>query len=146
MRLSGVGEDSWTARRPNQSILKEISLEYSLVGLMLKLKFQYSSHLMQRTDSWKRPWYWERLKAGGEGDNRGWDGWMASPIQWTSTWANSGRWWGTGKPSMLQSMKSQTWLGNWTMTKICQNMKHSTFAFGNFLDFFFPEYFQSTFG
>ena len=54
---------------------------------------------------WKRPWCWERLRAGGEGGDRGWDGWMASPIQWTWTWANSGRWWGTGKPGVLQSME-----------------------------------------
>ena len=59
----------WTARS-NQSILKEISLEYSLEGLILKLKLQYFGHLMQRTDSLERPWCWERLKAGGEGDNR----------------------------------------------------------------------------
>ena len=72
----------WTARRGNQSILKEISPEYSLEGLMLKLKLQYFGHLMRRTDSLeKRPWFWERLKAGGEGDNRGWDGWMASPTR-----------------------------------------------------------------
>ena len=55
----------------------------------------------------KRPWWWERLKAGREGDDRGLDGWMASPIQWTRTWANSGRWWETGKPGVLQSMGSQ---------------------------------------
>ena len=55
----------------------------------------------------KRPWCWERLKAGGEGDDRGWDGWVASLIQWTLTWANSGRWWGTGNPGVLQSMGSQ---------------------------------------
>ena len=76
-----------TARRSNQSILKEIRPEYSLEGLMLKLKLQY---LMQRTDSLKRPWCWERLKAGGEGDNRGWDSWMASPTQWRWVWVNSG--------------------------------------------------------
>ena len=65
----------WTARRSNQSILKKISPEYSLEGLMLKLKLQYIGHLMQRTwNHWKRPWCWERLKVGGEGDNRGWDG------------------------------------------------------------------------
>jgi len=64
----------WTARRSNQSILREISPEYSLEGLMLKLKLQYFGHPMWRTDSWKRPWCWERLKAGGEGDNTGWDG------------------------------------------------------------------------
>ena len=61
----------WTARRSNQSILKEISPEYSLEGLMLKLELQYFGHLMQRTDSFKRPWCWERWKVGGEGDDRG---------------------------------------------------------------------------
>jgi len=53
---------------------------------------------------WKRPWCWERLKAGGEGDDRGWDGWMASPTQWTWVWVNSGSWWWTGKPGVLHSM------------------------------------------
>ena len=52
---------------------------------------------------WKRPWCWERLKAR-EVDDRGWDGWMASPTQWTWVWAGSGRWWRTGKPGVLQSM------------------------------------------
>ena len=61
----------WTAKRSNQSILKEISPEYSLEGLMLKLKLQYFGYLMQRTDSLDRPWCWERLKAGGQEDNRG---------------------------------------------------------------------------
>ena len=60
----------WTARRSNQSILKEINPEYSLEGLLLKLKLQYFGHLMWRTQ-WKRPWCWERLKAGGEGNDRG---------------------------------------------------------------------------
>ena len=55
----------------------------------------------------KRPWCWERLKAGGEGDDRRWDDWIASPTQWTWVWANSGRWWWTGKPDMLQSMSSE---------------------------------------
>ena len=56
---------------------------------------------------WKRPWCWERVKAGGEGDNRGWDGWMASLTRWTWIWANCERWWRTGKPGMLQSIGSQ---------------------------------------
>ena len=81
----------WTARRSNQSILKEISLEYSWEGLMLKLKLQYPGHLMRRTDSLERTWCWESLRAGGEVDGRGWDGWMASPTQWTWVWVNSGR-------------------------------------------------------
>ena len=65
---------------------------------------------------WERPWCWERLKAGGEGDNRRWDGWMASPTQWTCIWASSGSWWWTGKPGLLQSMGSQSQkrLSNWT--------------------------------
>ena len=56
---------------------------------------------------WKRPWCWERLKAAGEGDNRGWDDWMASLTQWTLVWARSRSWWWTGKPGVLQSMGSQ---------------------------------------
>ena len=53
---------------------------------------------------WIKPWCWERLKVGGEGDDRGWDGWMASPTWWTWVWASSGSWWWTGKPGVLQSM------------------------------------------
>ena len=100
----------WIARRSNQSILKEISPEYSLEGLMLKL--QYFGHLMWRTDS-ERPWCWERLKAGGEGDDRGWDGWMASLTWWTWIWASSGRWWWTGKLGVLQSLGWQRVKHNW---------------------------------
>ena len=81
----------WTARRSNQSILKEISPEYSLEGLTLKLKLQYFGQLMQKLTYWKRLWCSERLKAGGEGDDRGWDGWMAPLTQWTWVWADSGR-------------------------------------------------------
>ena len=94
----------WTARRSNQSILKEISPGCSLEGLMLKLQLQYFGHLMWRTDSLERPWCSERLRAGGEGDDRGWDGWMASPTQWTWVWASSRSCWWIGKPSLLQSL------------------------------------------
>ena len=95
----------WITVRSNQSILKEISPEYSLERL--KLQLQYFGHLMRRADSLKRPWCWERLKVGGEGDDRGWDGWMVSPTQWTWVWVDSGSWWWTGRPGMLQSMGSQ---------------------------------------
>ena len=61
----------------------------------------------------KRPWCWERLKTGGEGEDRGWDSWMASPTQWTWVWVNSWSWRWTGKPGMLQSMKSQRVWHNW---------------------------------
>ena len=80
----------WTARRSNQSILKEISPEYSLEGLMLKLKLQYFSHLMRRVDSFEKTLMLWKIEGGGEGDDRGWDGWMASPTRWTWVWVNSG--------------------------------------------------------
>ena len=71
----------WSSRRSNQSILKEISPGCSSEGLILKLKPQYFDHLMWRADHLKRPWYLERVRAGGEGDDRWWVGWMASPTQ-----------------------------------------------------------------
>ena len=92
---------------------KGISPECSLEGLMLKLKLQCSDHLMRRTDSFEKIWCWERLKAGGEADDRGWDGWMASPIRWTWVWVSSGSWWWTGKLGVLQSMGSQRVGHNW---------------------------------
>ena len=97
----------WTARRSNQSVLKEINPEYSLEGLMLKLKLQYFGHLMQKANSLENILMLGKTEGEGEGDDRGWDGWMASLTQWTWVWANSGRWWRTGKPSVLQSMGSQ---------------------------------------
>ena len=64
---------------------------------------------------WKRPWCWERLKTGGEGDNRGWDGWMASRFQWTWVWVGSGSWWWRGKSDVLQSMGSQSVGHDWVI-------------------------------
>ena len=116
----------WTAGRSSQSILKEISPEYSLTGLMPKLKVQYFGHLMQRTDSFEKPWCWERLTTGGEGDDRGWDGWMAPLTQWTWVWTSSGSWWLTRRPGVLQSMGSQRvghdWVLNWT--EMCCYIMH----------------------
>ena len=93
-----------TARRSNQSILKKINHEYSLEGLMLKLKLQYFNHLMQRADSLKKTLMLEEIEAGRKAGERGWDGWIASSTQWTWDWANSGRQWRTGKPGFLRSM------------------------------------------
>ena len=73
---------TWTARRSNQSILKETSLEYSLEGLMLICNSNTLATWCEELTPWKRPWCWERLKAGREGDNRGWDGWMILLTQW----------------------------------------------------------------
>ena len=112
----------WTARRSSQSILKEISPEYSLEGLMLKLKPQYFGHLKQRTDSLEKTWSWERLQAGGEEDDRGWDGWMASLTQWTQVWASSGSWWWTGKLGVLHTMGSEKVGHDWvTELNWCTN-------------------------
>ena len=113
LELKEVKYHFWLFNYP--SILKENSPEYSLEGLMLKLKTQYVGH----PTHWKRPWCWERLKAGGEGDDRGWGGWMASPTWWTWVWVNSRCWWWTGRPGMLLSMglqrvKSWTRPNDWT--------------------------------
>ena len=104
---------SWTSRRSNQSILKEINPEYSLERLMLNLKLQYFDHLMGKADSklLKRPWFWERLKVGWK--EGGWDGWMASPTRWTWVWVDSGSWWWTERPGVLQFMGSQRVRHDW---------------------------------
>ena len=83
---------------------KEISLEYSLEGLMLKLKLQYFGNLIQRTDSLENTLMLRKIEGGGEGDNRGWDGWMASPTWCTRIWTSSGRWWQTRRPGVLHTM------------------------------------------
>ena len=99
----GPLRDPWTARRSNQSILKEISPEYSLEGLMLKLKLQYFGHLMWRTNSFGKTLMLGKIGGGRRRDNRGWDGWIASLTQWTWVWVCSKSWWSTGKPGVLQS-------------------------------------------
>ena len=110
----------WTAGKSNQSILKEMSPGISLEGMMLKLKLQYFGHLMWRVDSLEKTWMLGGLGAAGEGDDRGWDGWMASLTRWTWVWVNFGSWWWTGRPGVLQFMGSQRaghdWVTelNWT--------------------------------
>ena len=87
----------WIARS-NQSILKEINPESSLEELMLNLKLQYFGHLWWRTDSFEKTLLLGKIEGGGEGDDRGWDGWMASPTQWAWVWVNCRSWWWTGRP------------------------------------------------
>ena len=87
---------------------------------MLRLKLQYLVTWCEELTHWKRPWCWERLKAGGEGDNRGWDGWMASLTQWIWIWASSRSWWWTGKPGVLQSMRFQRVRHDWA-TELMMN-------------------------
>ena len=132
----------WTARRSNQSILKEISPGCSFEGLMLKLKLQYFGHLMRELTHFKRPLCWERLRAGGEGGNRGWDDWMASPTQWTWVWVDSGTWWWTGRPGMLQFMGSQrvrhdwatelNWMNSLRCFKICHCIDVNNNPYGKY--------------
>ena len=104
---------AWTARRSNQSILKAVNPEYSLEGLLLKLKLLILWPPDAKNWFTRKDWWWERLKAGAEGDNRGWDGWMASLTQWTWVWTSSRSWWWTEKSGMLQSMGSQRVRHNW---------------------------------
>ena len=121
----GVGEDSWeslglTARRSNQFILNEIVLGVLWKDWCWSWNSSTLAILCEELTHWKRLWSWEGLGAGGEGDDRGWDGWMASPTRWAWVWVNFGSWWWTGRPGVLQFMGSQRvgrdWVTelNWT--------------------------------
>ena len=103
----------WTARRSNQSILKKISPGCSLKGLMLKMNSNTLATSCEELTHWKRPWCWEGLGAGGEGDNRGWDAWISSLTRWTWVWVNAGIWWWTGRPGVLRFMGSQRLGHDW---------------------------------
>ena len=94
----------WTARRSKQSILMEINPEYSLEGLILKLKIHYFGHMMWKLDSLENTLRLAKIEGKKRKDDRGWDGWMASLTRWTWVWASFGSWWWTGVPDMLQSM------------------------------------------
>ena len=117
----------WTDRRSKQSILKEINPEYSLEGLMLKLKLQYFGHLMRRTDSLEKTLMLVKIDGRRRRDNR--DGWMASPTRWRWVLTSSKSWWWTGKLGVLQSMGSQRgghdWVTelNWTGAPYTGNRK-----------------------
>ena len=117
-----VGEDlrvPWTARRSNQSILKEISPEYSLKGLMLKLKLQYFGHLMRRTDSLEKTLMLGKIEGRRRRQRMSWlDG---ITKQWTWVWVGSGSWWWTGRPGVLQSIGSQAVRHDWATELNCGN-------------------------
>ena len=132
----GVREDSWESLGlqgdPTSPFWRTSTLG-SLEGMMLKLKLQYFGHLMRRVDSLENLWCWEGLGAGGDGDDRRWDGWMASRTRWTWVRVNSGRWWWTGRPGMLRFMGLQRvghdWATelNWvivpTLQDCCETLK-----------------------
>ena len=106
------------AKRSNQSILKEISPEIHWKDWCWNWNSNTLATWCEELTHLKRPWCWERLKAGGEGDDRGRDGWMASPTQWTWVWVNSRSWWWTGRPAKVHGVtKSRTQLSNGTALK-----------------------------
>jgi len=121
-------ESPWTARWSNQFILKEISSECSLEGLVLKLKLQYFDHLMRRADSLEKTLMLGKIEGRRRRDDRGWDGWMASLTRWTWVWVNSRSWLWTGRPGMLQSVGSQRvrhdWATELNSTLLMTNTKH----------------------
>ena len=111
----GVGEDSWEFHglqrdQTNQSERKSV-LNTQWMNWCLNWSYNSLATWCEERTHWKRPWCWERSKAGGEGDDRGWDGWMASPTRWTGVWVDSGRW--TGRPGVLQSTGLQRAGHNW---------------------------------
>ena len=125
----GVGEDSWESHGQQGD---PTSQSWSKSDLNIHLKewrWSWSSNTFatrcEELTHWKRPWCWERLKAEGEGDDRGWDGWMASPTWWTWVWASSGSWWRTRKLGVLQSMGLQRVRHNWVteLNWIDKNLK-----------------------
>ena len=107
-------------------ICQSLSRHLELISELINNQFQFSSVTLSCLTLWDPTdccmpgfpgWFWKRLKAGGEGDDREWDGWMASPTQWTWVWARFRSWWWTGKPAMLQSTRSQSDITeqlNWT--------------------------------
>ena len=122
----GVGEDSWDPLGL-QGDPTNPSWRRSVLGVHWKdWGWSWNSNILatwyEELTHWKRPWCWEILKAGGEGNDRGWDGWMASLTQWTWVWVNSRSWWWTRRPGVLQSMRSQRvghdWATelNWTVS------------------------------
>ena len=103
----------WTARRSNQSILRKSALNIHGKDWCWSWNSNTLATWREELTHFKRPWCWERVKAGRDGNDRGWDGWMASPTQWTWVWVNSESWWYTERPGMLQSMGSQRVGHNW---------------------------------
>ena len=113
----GVGVP-WTAKKSNQ--------RKSVLGVHWKdWSWSWNSNTLatwcKELTHWKRPWCWERLRAGAEGDDRGWDGWMASPTQWTCVWVDSGSWWWTGRPGMLQFMELLRVRHDWVTELNCKS-------------------------
>ena len=144
----GVGEDSWESCGLQGDQTSQ-SRRKSVLNIHWKdWCWSWNSNALatwcEELTYWKRPWCWARLRAGGEGDNRGWDGWMASLTQWTWVWASSGSWWWTGKTGMLQSMglqrdghdqvtelnrRSMFFIGSWLWLSCLESEETKNFSF-----------------
>ena len=113
----GVGEDSWESLGlqgdPTSPFWRKLVLNIHWKDWYWSWNSNSLATWCEELTHLKRPWSWESFKAGGEGDDRGWDGWMASPTQWTWVWVNSRSWWWTGRPSVLRFMGSQRVRHDW---------------------------------
>ena len=113
----GVGEDSWESLGLQGDPISPFQMRSGQNAHWKDWCWCWNSNTLatwcEELTRLKRPWCWERLKAKGEGDDRGWDGWMASPTQWTWVWVNSRSWWWTGRPGVLQSIGSQRVRHDW---------------------------------
>ena len=134
----GVGEDSWESLRlqgdPTSPFWKRSALDVHWKDWCWSWNSNSLATSCEVLTHWKRLWCWEGLGAGGEGDDRGWDGWMASLTRWTWVWVNSGSWWWTGRPGVLRFMGSQRvghdWATelNWTSV-LCAHYLSSHWVF-----------------
>ena len=113
----GSGENSWWSLELQEVQAGQSERKSTLNIYWKDWCWSWSSNTLatwwEKLTHWKRRWCWERLKAGGERDDRGWGGCMASPTQWAWVWVNSRSWWWTGRPGMLQSMRLQRVRHNW---------------------------------
>ena len=119
----GAGEDSWESLGlqgdPTSQSQRKSVLNIHWKDWCWSWNFNTLATWCEELTPWKRPWCLERFNEGGEGDDRGWNGWIASPARWTWVWASSGIWWWTGKPGMLQSMWLQRVRHDWTIELNC---------------------------
>ena len=122
----GVGEDSWESLGLQGDPTSPFWRRSGLGFLWREWCWSWNSRILatscEELTHWKRPWCWEGLGAGGEGDDRGWDGWMASLTQWTWVWVNSGNWWWTGRPGVLRFMGSQRVRRDWVTELNCTEL------------------------
>ena len=134
----GVGEDSWESLSLQGGPASPFWRRSALGLLWKEWCYGWNSSTLasscEELTHWKRLWCWEGLRAGGEGDYRGWDGWMASPTRWTWVWVISGSWWWIGRPGVLRFMGSQRVGHDWETELNWWNAQLRSFKWKNFCD------------